>query len=100
MKFILLIFLLGVIVYYAIRMMSSLAGKAASPPAPVVLQPAITGIDISITDTGRGGMPVITIRSTGATLNIQSVKQDSGQYIVSAEKQADNVAVVFVDEKI
>ncbi|MGC2062584.1 MAG: hypothetical protein WA610_06370 [Thermodesulfovibrionales bacterium] len=99
MKFILLIFLFGVIVYFAIRMLSSIFGKPATPATPVLLQPTKTDIDISITDTGEDGMPVITIRSNGATLNIQSVKQDAGQYVVSAEKQADNVAVIFVDKK-
>lgn len=99
MKFILLLFLLGVIVYFAIRMISSIAGKSASPSIPAELQQSKAGIDISITATGRDGMPVITIRSNGATLNIESVKQDAGHYIVSAEKQADNVAVVYLNEK-
>ena len=101
MVFIRLIFLLaiGVIVYVAIRRVSSRFGKPASRTTPVVLRPTKTEIDISITDTGRDGMPVIAIRSNGATLNIHSVKQDAGQYVISTEKQADNVAVIFVDKK-
>lgn len=86
-------------VYFAIRRISSIFGKPASRTTPVVLQPTKTEIDISITNTGRDGMPVIAIRSNGATLNIHSVKQDEGQYVVSTEKQADNVAVIFVDKK-
>jgi hypothetical protein len=99
MKFILLIFLLGVIVYYAMRILGSIFGRPSAPLPPAVTQPVMAGIDISITDAGRDGMPVITIRSNGATLNIQSVKQDSGHYVISAEKQADNVASVFIDKK-
>ena len=83
MKFILLIVLLGVIVYFANRMMALLFGRPASPATPVVLQPTKAGIDISITDAGQDGMPVITIRSNGVTLNIQSVKQDAEQHMES-----------------
>ena len=100
MKFIFLfILVIGAIIYSASRMMSLILGKPTSPSTAVVLQPIKTEIDISISDKGKDGMPVITVRSNGATLNIQSVKQDAGQYVLSAEKQADNVAVVFVEKK-
>ncbi|HWR59326.1 MAG TPA: hypothetical protein VN328_10595 [Thermodesulfovibrionales bacterium] len=90
---------IGIMVYVAIRMIRSVFGKPGSPASAVVLPPTKTEIDINITDTGRDGMPVIAIRSNGATLNIKSVKQDAGQYVISTEKQADNVAVIFVDKK-
>ncbi|MBA4371958.1 MAG: hypothetical protein C0402_03755 [Thermodesulfovibrio sp.] len=99
MKFILILFLLGGIVYFVMRKMSALFNKSASASVPAVLQQAKAGINISITDGGPDGMPVITIRSDGATLNIQSVKQEARKYIISAEKQADNVAVVLIDKK-
>lgn len=100
MKFIVLfILVIAAIAYSANRVMSFIFGKPTAPATPVVLQPAKAEIEISITDKGRDGMPVITVRSNGATLNIQSLKQYAGQYVVSAEKQADNVAVIFVDKK-
>lgn len=79
--------------------MKSIFQQSASPKSPEVLQPARNSIDISIADAGRKGMPVITLRSAGATLHIGSVKQESGNYIISAEKKADNVAVIYLDEK-
>jgi hypothetical protein len=99
MKFIFLFIVFAAIIYSAVRWITSLFGKSASPTTPVVLQPAKLDLDIDISDKGKDGMPVITIRSNGATLNIRSVKQDAGRYVVSAEKQADNVAVILIDKK-
>ena len=99
MKFIFLLLVVAAIIYSAFRQLAAISGKPASPNTPAVLQPTKPELDISIADQGKDGMPVITIRSHGATLNIQSVKQDAGQYAVSAEKQADNVAVIFVEKK-
>ena len=96
-----LIFLLGIgiIVYWAIRKLSSGFGKPSSPDTSVILPPSKNEIDISIDGGGKDGMPVITVRSSGTSLNIQSVKQESGQYIVSADKRADNVVVIAVNKK-
>lgn len=103
MKIVFLLLVVAAIIYLIFRLLASLlaalSGKPASPTTPVVLQPTRPELDISIADQGKDGMPVITIRSHGATLNIRSVKQDASRYAVSAEKQMDNVAVIFVEEK-
>jgi len=98
MKFLVIIVMAGII-WFAVRIMAGRFRRQGTAGTPAVLQPARAEIDIIITDKGKEGMPVITVRSNGATLNIQSVKQDSGQYVVSAEKQADNVAVIVIDKK-
>ena len=87
------------LVYWTIRKIAAIYGRQASPETAVVFHPGKNEIDIRIDDRGQDGMPVITVRSIGATLNIQSIKQESGQYIVSADKQADNVVVIEVLKK-
>lgn len=97
MRLLLLIFVLGSIAYFAFRIISSVFHRPA-PATPVELQPAKNEVDISITE-GPEGMPVITVTSNGATLTVRSPEQASGQYVLSAEKRADNVAVISVAKK-
>ncbi|TAN40049.1 MAG: hypothetical protein EPN25_09080 [Nitrospirae bacterium] len=99
MRFILLILVIAAAIYAARLLISALFGRSSSPATPVVLQPPRLDLDISISDEGKDGMPVITIRSNAATLNIQAVQQEAGRYGVSAEKQADNVAVISINKK-
>ncbi|MHB8880492.1 MAG: hypothetical protein ACYC69_03165 [Thermodesulfovibrionales bacterium] len=98
MRFILLILVIAVAIYAVRSLLSALFGKVSSPETPV-LQPSKVELDISISDEGKDGLPVITIRSNAATLTIQTVQQEAGQYVVSAEKQADNVAVISINPK-
>lgn len=99
MKYVILIFLIGLVIYWAYRAIASLFGRSSSASVPALVPQARAELDVSVSDSGEGGMPVITIRSGGATLGIQSVRQESGRYILTAEKLADNVAVISVEKK-
>jgi hypothetical protein len=85
MIFIRLIFLIGIVLiaYWAIRKLT----KPSSPVTPDLLKPNKNDIDISIEDNGEDGLPVITVMSNGATLNIRSLsrKRDNILYRLTSK---------------
>ncbi len=65
----------------------------------VMTQPSRMEVEITVSDKGKGGLPMVTVKANGGKLNIDSVKQDSGDYIVSADKQDDNEVVISFEKK-
>ncbi|MBI5102939.1 MAG: hypothetical protein HZB33_14050 [Nitrospirae bacterium] len=100
MRLVLYLVAIVLIGYVASKLTNLLFRRGPSTPDTAgVLQPAKMELDIIVGDSDKAGMPVITIKSNAATLNVRSVEQLTGDYIVTARKQADNVAVIEIEKK-
>ncbi len=53
-------------------------------------------VEITISDKGKDNLPAVTVKARGCNLNIESIKQDASDYIVTAEnKDANEVLIAF-----